>query len=310
MTNIGVSTRSSNLKNQFPAYLPELLYCSDDLKKYGVRLRFKTGGIRRKYIQFNDPWNLQWMLFDLDYQGARLAHEEFNVCPPNIIIENPTNQHAHYAYLMETTIFNGTNSRKTPIEYFNDLRRGMTKRLHADSHFTHFIAKNPLHQDWHVIFLRDRPVSLYEINDWLNPTDKRKVLKERSTLTTSGEEHRYYLFEAIRHKAYKKVISFKRNGNTEEQFIEWNFNQLMEINLQSVEPTPIKKLSRMAERVGSWVWRHFHADDRLSETQRFRAGIRWQDHISVESEKPWEDEGISRRTWFYNKATAKIIIPS
>jgi hypothetical protein len=294
---------AGKLKSYFAANLPDSTYCSDDLQ-FGVTMRNKASAIKHKYIKFNPANCLNWMLFDLDYPGARFGYEDGNICPPNLIIENPKNHHAHYAYLMETPIHKSKSSSPKPIMMFDDIRRGMTKKLGADKYFTHFINKNPLHHDWNTIFLRDRPVPLAELNDWLSTEDKRREPQKRLNLETIGEGRNCTLFEVVRHQAYKEVLSFKRSGAYQSDFEAWVLNRLIEENGKFDEPLKLRELFHIAKSISSWTWSHFHikhSSSKFSDIQSERANKRWENHISVESDKPWEEEGVSRSTWYRMK---------
>src|ERR1700731_4800980 len=65
----------------------------------------KAKALKYKLIQFNGPKYISYVLFDIDDRpDAVLAWQDANLPRPTIMIENPHNGHAHYAYELTTPI--------------------------------------------------------------------------------------------------------------------------------------------------------------------------------------------------------------
>src|SRR5712672_2678650 len=58
----------------------------------------KSKALRHRLVQFNGPKYLSYLVFDIDRAEAVLAWQDANLPRPTLIIENPFNGHAHYAY--------------------------------------------------------------------------------------------------------------------------------------------------------------------------------------------------------------------
>jgi hypothetical protein len=69
------------------------------------------------------------------------------------------------------------------------------------------------------------------------------------------------------------------------------------INSQFRVPLNRLEVSSIAQSVARWVWQRFTVA-KFSAIQSARVKKRWSKVETLESKKPWEQQGISRRTWF------------
>ena len=71
----------------------------------------KAKALKHRLIQFNGPRYISYLVFDVDRPAAALAWQDANLPRPTLIIENPRNTFAHYAY--ELAI--GSKTNEAPI---------------------------------------------------------------------------------------------------------------------------------------------------------------------------------------------------
>src|SRR3954464_16001188 len=62
----------------------------------------KAKARKHRLGQFNGPKYISYLVFDIDRPEAVLAWQDANLPRPTLIIENPFNGHAHYAYELAT----------------------------------------------------------------------------------------------------------------------------------------------------------------------------------------------------------------
>lgn len=117
--------------------LPQKPYCSND--KTASNIRMLSAAFAYTHIQFNPPGLRYWLVFDLDFGGrgvsldtARWYYEDVLAPPPNIIVINPKNGHAHYYYALMTPVVRGENARRRPQDFADAVYRGLGAMLDAD----------------------------------------------------------------------------------------------------------------------------------------------------------------------------------
>ena len=307
------SQQANGLRQRFPSLIPARPYCADDLAD-GLRIRERQSALERRHVQLNGPSLLAWMPHDIDHPGAYYIHHDANLPPPNFIAINPANGHGHCAVLLAMPVARHAASRVEPLRFFSAVERGIARRIGADRHYAGLITKNPVHPHWRVEWRRDEAYTLPELADWLFPEDMQPDFSVEGTL---GSGRNVVIFDELRTFAYREVLKFKRAGATFDQWrarlevVATGINlQFAGYSLQKADGTrnvgPLRhaEVRAIAKSVAKWTWRHFSLEQ-FSEIQRRRANARWADHVSAETTRPWEAEGISRRTWYRRRADAR-----
>jgi hypothetical protein len=257
------------------------------------------------HLQLNSPYRRRWLSFDLDRSDAATAHEAAGVAAPNWIVINPANGHAHADYELAAPVTYYAKSRWTSINYLADIQHGMTTRLDADMGYSGHLTKNPFHENWITIPLRETPYSLGELASYLTKDERRRrTRKRKGEAEMCGLRRNCSLFDWVRLEiAYPHVIRFKRDGASFRDFLNFVFNAALDKNRSefSGNPLTIGDVSGIARSVAKWTWKRF-SPDAFSELQRAR-GIRgmakrWAGHTPLHESKPWEAENIGRATWY------------
>jgi hypothetical protein len=282
--------------------IPAKPYCADNLSD-GLRIRGRERALQKRHIQLNHPATLAWMVHDIDQPGSYFAHRDANIPEPNMIMVNPQNGHAHSAVLLAVPVACHSAARMAPLRFYAAVERGIARRIDADRQYTGLITKNPLHTDWRVEWRRHQPYTLPELADWLFPED---MLPFPSVEATHGTSRNCTVFDELRAIAYREVRDFKRR-NSLDAFQARLEHVAVGINRQFPEPLSFAEVRAITRSVAKWTWRHFSTEKfriRQSMLGKRANAVRWAGHLSAESTRSWETEGISRATWYRRRAKA------
>ena len=296
-------------ENSPPTLLPAKPYCADDLED-GLRIRSRPLALKRRHLQFNGPNAYRWLLHDIDRGDAVLAHYDACLPPPNVIMINPANGHAHCAYLLEKAVARHSASRAAPLRYFAAVERGFARRLGADRRFAGLIVKNPVHKHWRVEWRRDRPYTLGELEDWLWPRDTEP---DHCISESRGAGRNCTIFEELRQVAYREVREFKRGAGDPGAFRARLERVALGINLQFPEALQLSEVRAIARSVAKWTWGRFSLEgfsDRQARLSKIANDKRWAGHVAESRTMPWQIQKVSRATYFRQRASARTPSPS
>lgn len=126
---------------QFVDDLPRNPYCTNS--KGFTYIRNKQNAVRHRYIQPNHPKVCKWLAFDIDDPEALFTYSDNGLPPPQIIIKNPTNGHAHYLYRLTTPIGTGGKSSMKAVRYLASVQKALATALGADKGYSGNLIKNP-----------------------------------------------------------------------------------------------------------------------------------------------------------------------
>ena len=269
------ASSGGSLRDIFHRLVPTKPYCGDEIKD-GLIIRRREIALTKRHVQLNAPGLARWIVHDLDYPtGGTYAYRDANLPLPNVIVINRSNGHAHGLVLLETPVATHSGGRAAPLAFHSAVERGMARRLRADPGYAGLVAKNPLHDHWSVEWLRDRPFTLHELDEYLFPTDKRAY---PSTRDTFGFGRNSSCFDAVREVAYREVLEAKRAGKSVEEFRLWLETVAQQFNLQFFRPLAGSEIRSIAKSIAKWTWRNF-TPERLSTRQSERgkrgAAKRW-----------------------------------
>ncbi len=118
---------------RFENSLPAWLHSTDELG-YGLKRRDRTQSIQCRYVELY-PRRITHLVLDIDRPNAIFAALDANLPPPTLIVENPSNQHAHLFYELETPVSNGKKSRQEPLTYLQAIKHAYTQATQADAGF-------------------------------------------------------------------------------------------------------------------------------------------------------------------------------
>lgn len=234
-------------------------------------------------IQHGLPGSSQWLALDID----RPWDHELIDPAPHIVLRNPVNGHAHLLFRL-----------RYPARYKNPwyrrIRRQLDVRFDGDRAFHGKIVKNPLRPDhWEVWTRNGPPWTFRGLSERLDPDPPGQLDLWPEISDAPGRN--CFVFDVVRVQAYRHA----RRCNDEDEFEEWVLHQVEQV---PVNPTlDYGELAHISKSISRWTWpdcgpQGFRAEQaargQLSGQAR-RSGTPLE-HDS----KPWEKEGISRRTWY------------
>ncbi len=271
--------------------LPQRPYCTNHLGRR-LLIRDRCRALDFAMIQHNSPLFWHWLVFDVDADDAFTRAEDRGCPPPTFIALNRANGHGHLAYRLEAPVSDFSSSSRRAIKFCEDVERGLTHRLGADTAYPGFLSKNPLSSEWETAWLAQQPYQLARLNDYLDPADKRRRPRQECT----GIGRNVATFDALREIAYRQCLRFKKDGVNLNQFQDFLLDHAKAINSAFPFPLSHPEIKGIARSVARWVWDEFSMP-RFSAIQRARALKRWQNVPTLAKSKPWEELGICRRTW-------------
>nr|WP_282597633.1 primase C-terminal domain-containing protein [Vibrio crassostreae] len=126
----------------------------------------------------------------------------------------------------------------------------------------------------------------------------------------SGLGRNCELFDTVRQWSYKAIREFWA-PNYKRQWNSAVYDQVEAINGQFKLPLPVSEVKAIAKSIANWTYREFTPEKfRHSQAKKGAKGGKVSKRKAVESSertlKPWEDLGISRRTYFRWKAAGKV----
>lgn len=255
-----------------------------------------------------------WSIHDVDRAGGGLAWEDAHLPPPSWAAVNRENGHAHLVWgLSAPVLVNAEVARRAPLRYLCAVEAAFRERLHADQAYTGLITKNPVHPFWKVL---RGPRLVYELGELADWVDLPKHLPKRNPEEV-GLGRNVTVFDWLRHYAYRHIRHYKSDVRN---FVLWQSHlngKALERNGELRHPLDGREVWHIAKSVGKWTWRQFDiaaSDVRFSERQAHRgrkggvaSGVARRAG-SITEAAPWEDEGISRATWYKRKSG--IVVPA
>lgn len=193
----------SEILEIFRENLPEKPYMSNDLERYGLKIRPKNYAQKFKLIQPNKPTDLKWLLFDIDRSESAYDWHNEPIPAPNITAINPKNGHCHHFYGLKTPVYEQNGASQSPIRYADAIYRALNDKLHGDPRYSKLIAKNPLNDYWITQVWTNELYELDDLADWLDLPKHQRNLKDAEIELGLGRN--CTLFDVVRFWAYREI---------------------------------------------------------------------------------------------------------
>lgn len=246
-------------------------YCTDS-KGYS-HIRTKSHAIKHAYIQPNHPAVCKWLVFDIDDSQALFAYYDNDLPPPQFIVRNKKNGHAHVGFKLTSEVGIGGNSSIKAMQYLASVQQALRAALGADASYGGNLVKNPCYDsNEHEVYITGAQASytLAELSDYL---DLQPVQQESSN--DSGYGRNVSVFDYVRHEAYKlaQTHSYSELESVLTTIAE-QYNQRFDVPLLANELKHIvRSIARYCTR------KDFTASNKaFSELQRVRVSKRWGDN--------------------------------
>jgi hypothetical protein len=243
---------------------------------------------------------------------------------PNYIIHNRLSHQA--GWLLEKPVYSQAAVRNNhPYRYLKAIENAFDRTYGTDPHFGRYISRNPLFDDKKTIWLHDQAFTLKELADSVDlecwneqDNDEHGVIQTiKGTRTLNSESTKYGrdsdIFDNLRFWAY-------RQDTKNQTYNDWiNACTTQAIIFNNYEnPLPKNKVLSVARSVAQYTYNRptsyretfeeYVARTHTSKIQARRGSIggkkskRKPESDSEAFLKPWKMLGISRATFYRNKA--------
>lgn len=262
----------------FAANLPAKPYCSSDLSRLTIRPADKA--ISYPYIQPNDPYNVRWLVFDVDKGEDSFYSWENRVAEPNLIVKNRENANCHYLYLLKTPVWVKGTGSKSAENYLASVRQAMTFKIGADSRYSGLICKNPLNDEWLTVEMSSNLYDLDYLADFLDLSQsslqkaQNEAYRRLEDAVINGRND--YLFTLLRYYAYERITKYrelKAAIGESKAFAMWDnaiHKEADRINCEFPNGLGINEVKSTAKSVSKWVWNNYHPGEQV---QRGKMGF-------------------------------------
>jgi hypothetical protein len=215
-----------------------------------------------RYIQANQPNSLSFMVFDLDYKKAILAHEKSDVLTPSFYTVDKKKTTAHAVYMLETPVHKNQHSKQSPQRLFATLEDIYGTRLGADKGYSGLVMKNPFHSE-HSLYLPDEtlcPVSLSEMADYVDFEQYNKQQKQQKIEEAFSEGRNIAVFDLVREWAYKEIRNYwgksYKEWLTVVQAKTENVWHNIQGNYNKQSPYSLSEMKATARSIAKWTWKN------------------------------------------------------
>ena len=254
----------------FADSLPSHGYGTDNLE-YGVRFMPLSELIQKAIVQFNWRHSVKFLAYDIDSESAIFDWYDNNYPPPNILVLNPSNGHAHYLYGLEVPVHKYEGASVKALRYMSAVDIALTETLKADPGYSKLLCKNPLSNKWIVSYPRQEAYDLDELSSWV---DMDKYKDRRRRLPDIGYGRNVNLFNAVRSRAYRE----RREPFLSEELFRYSVScHAMAVNAEFDKPLPHSEVRATVKSITRWTWRNISAagfkqwgDDRRAVSARVR----------------------------------------
>ncbi len=317
--------------------LPHKPYCSNRLDN-GLSIRPVRTALRHKYIELNPPHVKKFLTFDLDYPSWPYVADDFDLPQPLWYVENTENGHSHLIYVLRTPVFTTSAAHLKPLKYLNAIVDAYSERLNADPMYSGLISKNPWSDKWRVVQTGDMIYDLDFLADAVWRELSRKPTK-KPVENVAGLGRNCWIFEHVRVWSYRAIRKFWGSNGMGADWYDAVEHKCLEENSKFSNPLEMREIKQIVKSISSWTWRRLNAKgfsewQRKNINRRWNSqketGLKmlkdgcsvddvmiklnvcqktvynWLKEASPEDVKktlmelkPWEDQGISRRMWYY-----------
>lgn len=238
--------------NLFKDRVPHRPYCTDDLSQ-GVRVRHAQAALEKKYIQYNPPATINWLVYDIDRVYAPEA-EWAVIAQPNIIVRNPANGHAHVLYGIAAGVTKTDAARAAPLRLLSAINESYRHALGADTSFAELLCKNPMSSHWDVSTPRLDLYDLHEMAEWVDLDASDKRVRATPKRLQVGLGRNCNLFNSLRTWCYRWLPEYRHGG-----FDHWHGavrNKAEKLNTFA-DPLPDSEIRSTSKSTAKWVWHHY-----------------------------------------------------
>ena len=230
--------------------LPNKPYCTDTLGSLNILPKEIASTMR--YIQPNVPWKKHWLVYDVDRPTASYDWYDNNSPPPNLVVTNLKNGHAHLLYSLAVPVLQAEESSLKAQRFLGAVDIALTRKLEADPGYAGLISKNPIHKHWFTRAYQEESYDLNWLADYLDMSD---LTDRRRRLPDIASGRNVNLFNDLRRWAYR---AYRKGWETPWLGFEYWLSdvayQAQMLNLNFDDPLPLNEVHHTAKSVSKFCW--------------------------------------------------------
>ena len=220
-------------------------WCCDEF--YQNSPRKLEMALKKRYIQYNPPGYLSFLIVDCDYAGAKDAWKVENLPTPTWTTTNPINGHAHLCWALTSPVWGG-GKNKSPSRLFKAVLEAYRKALRGDVGFACLLTKNPLNTGWHLESECD--FTTYDLAELMSCVKLEKVTKNKIPTIRQDIGRNCTLFDKLRFFAY----SHARNFDCPDSFYDALEAEAEKINYTFSEPLPMSEVRSVSRSISRFSY--------------------------------------------------------
>lgn len=292
--------RLENTLETYKSKLPKKPYHTNNYS-FGKQVGPVSSAIKSIYLQPNSLTHKYFMIFDLDSEMSVLDWSDKGLPAPHLIVRNLDNGRSHLTYILNTSVKTDVRGLLKPIKYCSDVEHGLAVRIGADMNYNGLLTKNPFNTSAFKVFsFQDEPYDLDYLNEFVDKDlvrQQREAKKKKNVEDGFASGRNCILFETLRLWAYSNWHRFHQVELHAEIL-----DQAMMCNTFEC-PLGMNEVRTIADSVYRFITQHFSIE-RLNELKSERAKqsrAKSKGNVIYTGTKPWEEEGIPKRTYYYRK---------
>ncbi|MGE8407400.1 MAG: replication initiation protein [Pseudomonas sp.] len=268
---------------------------------FGKQVGSLKSALKSTYLQPNSLTHKYFIILDLDSDTSVLDWTDKGLPPPHLIVRNLDNGRSHMTYILKTSVKIDVSGRLKPLKYCSDVEHGLAVRIGADMNYNGLLTKNPFNTSAFKVFsFQDEPYDLDYLNEFVDKDlvrQQREAKKKKNVEDGFASGRNCTLFETLRLWAYSNWHRFHQ-AELHAEILD----QAMMFNTFEC-PLGMNEVRTIADSVYRFITQHFSIE-RLNELKSERAKQsrkKSSANLIYVDGKPWEDEGIPKRTYYYRK---------
>lgn len=284
----------------YKSKLPPKPYHTNDYN-FGKKIAILQTALKASHIQPNSATHKYFLILDLDSNTSAMDWADKGLPAPQLIVRNIDNGRSHMTYILKTSVKVDVSGRLKPLKYCSDVEHGLAVRIGADMNYNGLLTKNPFKSSLYKVFsFEEEPYDLEYLNDFVDKDlvkQQREAKKKKNVEDGFASGRNCTLFDNLRHWAYANWHRFHK-VELHAQILD----QAMLFNAFEC-PLGMNEVRTIADSVYRFITQQFSIE-RLNELKSERAKQSRQKskaNLIYVDGKPWEEEGIPKRTYYYRK---------
>lgn len=238
-------------------YMPRRPLCCDaDYSQ--LRRRSRSDALTHSHIETNPTAMVNLLVVDIDDADARaMVLWEHQGMLPNLVMENPSNGHAHAAWVLAAPVCRTEMARLKPLKLLHATTEGLRRSCDGDAGYSGLLMKNPLSPAWASEVVERDAYQLGQLAAALDdhgdmpPASWRRTKRAR----TQGLGRNVTLFDEARRLAYRYVRRLPdRSARSCELLRCFVHDTCHQLNADLfADPLPTREVEDIAKSIHKWI---------------------------------------------------------